>query len=312
MSKKQQAIGVDFGGTSVKLAVVEGAELVSDVHRIPTQDFKDSESLIERIVVEIDVLKSAFPSVEAIGFGVPGSVDFAAGVTYHLTNVQGWAEVPLRDIMTEKTGLPVVVENDANCMCFAEWKYGAAEGFEHVICVTLGTGVGGGLILNGDLYRGSQYAAGEIGQMSIDYQGVTGPYNNTGALERYIGNRQITEWAGRLYDEAGVARPDDISPESIAKLAQGGDPIAGQLWKNVASCLGSCLMSTVFLLNPDAIVIGGGVSYAGNILFEPLREYLEKSLPAECFAHLAIKHARFGNTAGIIGSSALALSISKS
>lgn len=311
MSKKTQAIGVDFGGTSVKLAVVEGAELVSDERRIPTQDFKDSESLIERIVAEIDVLRSAFPSVDAIGFGVPGSVDFAAGVTYNLTNVQGWVEVPLRDIMKEKTGLSVVVENDANCMCFAEWKYGAAEGFKHVICVTLGTGVGGGLILNGDLYRGSQYAAGEIGQMSIDYQGVPGPYNNTGALERYIGNRQITKWAGRLYDEAGVARPDDISPENMAKLAQDGDPIADQLWKNVASCLGSCLMSTVFLLNPDAIVIGGGVSYAGDVLFEPLREYLEKSLPSECFAHLTIKHARFGNTAGIIGSSALALSISE-
>ncbi len=312
MSKRTQAIGVDFGGTSVKLAVVEGAELVSDERRIPTQDFKDSGSLIDRIVAEIDVLRSAFPAVDAIGFGLPGSVDFAKGMTYNLTNVQGWTEVPLRDIMKEKTGLPVVIENDANCMCFAEWKYGAAQGFNNVICVTLGTGVGGGLILNGDLYRGSQYAAGEIGQMSIDYQGVPGPYDNTGALERYIGNRQITEWAGRLYDEAGVTRPEDTSPENMAKLAEDGDPIADQLWKNVASCLGSCLMSTVFLLNPDAIVIGGGISYAGDVLFNPLREYLEKSLTSECFNHLAIKHARFGNTAGIIGSSALALSILES
>lgn len=304
-----QAIGVDFGGTSVKMAVVEGENLLTEIHRIPTQDFTNSDDLISKIVVQIESLKQQFPDIKTIGIGVPGSVDFANGITYNLTNVVGWAEVPLREIMTEKTGLPCVVENDANCMAYAEWKFGSAKGYQHAVCVTLGTGVGGGLILNGQLFRGSQYAAGEIGQMSIDLNGVDGPYGNAGALERYIGNRQIGEMAAAVYQEKGLEVPPSPTPESIAELAQGGDPVAIEIWERVAACLSNCLMSITYLLNPDVIVIGGGVSYAGNILFAPLHANLKKSLTRECFDHLEIVHARYGNTAGMIGSSAMAIDL---
>lgn len=301
-----QVIGIDFGGTSVKMAVVEGSELLTDIIRIPTQEFVGPPPLIEAIVERVEQIREEYPGIQAIGIGVPGAVDFSKGVTYNLTNVEGWDNVPLRDLMREKTGLPTVLDNDANCMTYAEYKFGAGQGCRNVICVTLGTGVGGGLVLNGDLYRGSTYAAGEIGQMSIDLHGVPGPYGNSGALERYIGNRQIQELAAATYTGKGEEVPEDHTPEGIARLARSGDSTAKAIWVQVADCLGACLMSTVYLLNPDAIVVGGGVAHAGDLLFDPLKRKLQDTLTGECFHHLRIVPARFGNTAGIIGSSALA------
>ena len=191
-------------------------------------------------------------------------------------------------------------------MAYAEFKHGAGQGFQNIVCVTLGTGVGGCLILNGEIYRGSQFAAGEIGQMSVDLYGVDGPYGNRGALERYIGNRQIEEMAHQKYYDANKDQPDDLSPENLAKLAGEGDGVAIAVWDKVASYLGNCLMSIIYLLNPDAIIIGGGVAHAGEVLFDPLREKLKNSLTPECFDDLELCHAKFGNTAGIIGSSTMA------
>lgn len=302
-------IGIDFGGTSVKIAAVQGSELLTDVSRIPTQEFEGPDPLIAAIVDEVSRLRCADPSIAAVGIGVPGAVDFSRGVTYNLTNVSGWDSLPLRDRIAELTGLPTVLDNDANCMAYAEFRFGAGQGYRNIVCVTLGTGVGGGLILGGDVYRGSTYAAGEIGQMSIDLDGVEGPYGNSGALERYIGNRQITEMAASMYRERKGSAPDDTSPEALATLARGGDEVALEVWGRVARYLGAALMNTVYLLNPDAIVIGGGVAHAGDLLFDPLKDRLRETLTGECFAHLAIVPARFGNTAGILGSSALAAAV---
>lgn len=299
-------IGIDFGGTSVKLAVVSGEDFLTGIERIPTQDFDNPDALIQAIVEAIGAIRREHPEIAAIGIGVPGAVNFHTGMTYNLTNVKGWTAVPLRDIISEKTGLPTVIENDANCMAYAEWKFGAARGCEHAVCLTLGTGVGGGLILNGGLFRGAECAAGEIGQMGIDRMGVPGPYGNTGALERYIGNRQIVEMAEALYAERGAEPPSPLTPESLAAAANSGDPVALELWKQVAECLGYCLMNVIYLLNPEAIVIGGGVSEAGDLLFAPLRDFLRSTLTSECFDHLRLVHARYGNTAGILGSSAMA------
>jgi len=301
-----QVIGIDFGGTSVKLAVVEGSELLTDIERIATQEFDGPAPLIDAIADRVGALRARFPGIEALGVGVPGAVDYEAGVTYNLTNVRGWSAVPLRDQLQARSGLFTVLDNDANCMAFAEWRFGAGQGFRNVVCVTLGTGVGGGLILNGGLYRGSAYAAGEIGQMSVDLDGVEGPYGNSGALERYIGNRQIAAMAAEMYRARGEVGPVDLSPESLATRAREGDETAREAWREVARYLAACLMNTVYLLNPDAIVIGGGVSHAGELLFDPLKLRLKETLTEECYHHLSVLPARFGNTAGIIGSSALA------
>ncbi len=301
------AVGVDFGGTSIKLGVCRGGELLETDEPIPTASHPSPEALIHAIADRVAGLRHRHPDIAAIGVGVPGLVDFDSGFVHVLTNVPGWRHIPLRKILGDLTGLPVAVENDANAMAYAEWRYGAAIGLKNVVALTLGTGVGGGLILNGQMYRGSHFAAGEIGQMSVHFDGVSGHYGNLGALEKYVGNNQISEHAVTRYTQAGLHRElKDCTPKAIAEAAHGGDHVARQIWGEVADWLGTALASIAWLLNPDAFVIGGGVAQAGSLLFDPLEQKVKSMLSTVVWEGLKILPARFSNEAGIIGNAALA------
>lgn len=301
------AVGVDFGGTSVKLGVACGADLLEVDEPIPTADHNGPHALISEIARRVEKLRLRFPEICAIGVGVPGLVDFDRGFVHVLTNVPGWNHVPLKKILGEMTGLPCVVENDANAMTYAEWRYGAGVGLKNVIGITLGTGVGGGLILDGKMYRGSRFSAGEIGQMSVDFDGVSGHYGNLGALEKYVGNAQIAEHAQRRYSQAGIHKEvEACTPKAIADAAHSGDDVARQIWGEIADWLGTALASIAWLLNPDAFVIGGGVALAGPLLFEPLENKVRSMLSPVVLESLKILPARFSNEAGIIGNAALA------
>ncbi len=305
------SIGIDFGGTSIKAGVCRDAEIIARGEPISTGDHASPEALVDAMLGVIRKLRETHPGIAAIGAGVPGIVDFDRGIIHDLTNVRGWENFPLRRILTEKTGLPTVVENDANSMVYAEWRFGSARGFRNVVALTLGTGIGGGLILDGKLYRGSRFGAGEIGQMSIDYQGRPGEYGNTGAAEKYIGNRQIAEHAVLKYANLGVARTlAECTPKAIAEAAAAGDDIARQVWGDVAEWLGTVVSSIVWLLNPDAIVIGGGIAKAGDLLFKPLERRMQRMLSPVFWEDLKILSATFGNDAGIIGNAALSLDVS--
>ncbi len=308
MNSPQTAIGIDFGGTSIKSAVVEGARILLRGEAIDTQRHDSADSLVDSIVDVIAKLRAAHPSAAAIGVGLPGFVDSENGIVHSLTNVSGWSEVPLRAILTERTGLPAIIENDANSMAYGEWKFGAAIGAQHAICVTLGTGVGGALILDGKLYRGATLAAGEIGHMSIDYRGIPGPYGNFGGLEEYVGNVQIAERAVKLHAQAGIEKAiEECTPLALANAGRAGDKIALDLWNALGTEIGSSLASVVWILNPDTIVIGGGVANAGDLLFKPIRrEITARTIPV-FNAHLRVVPATLGNEAGIIGNAALAL-----
>jgi glucokinase len=252
-------------------------------------------------------LKHVYPEIGAIGVGVPGLVDFEHGFVHVLTNVPGWKHVPLKAILSEKTALPVVVENDANAMAYAEFRYGAGRGLNNIVALTMGTGIGGGLILNGQLYRGVACAAGEIGQMSIDVDGKSGHYGNLGALEKYVGNKEIAEHAMQRYAEAHVTKLlEDCTPKKIAEAAQAGDDIARQIWEEIADWLGTALASIAWLLNPDAFIIGGGVAQAGDLIFDPLKRKVQSMLSTVVNERLQILPAKFSNEAGIIGNATLA------
>lgn len=300
-------IGIDFGGTSVKIGVCKNGELVCIDEPIPTASFAGPQALISEMAARVAQLRTKHPEIAAIGVGVPGLVDFERGFVHELTNVPGWKHVPLKTILGDKAGLPVVVENDANAMCYAEFRHGAARGLRNVVALTMGTGIGGGLVLDGRLFRGSRCVAGEIGQMSIDYDGVAGHYGNLGALEKYTGNQQIAEHAVRRYAEAGHHRElADCSPKKIAQAADKGDDIARQIWAEVADWLGTALASIAWLLNPDAFVIGGGVAQAGDLIFAPLKRKVQSMLSTIVWERLQIVPAQFSNEAGIIGNAALA------
>jgi glucokinase len=311
-SSSRTTLGIDFGGTFVKIGVCRGDELVFQDEAIETKAHPGSNALIGAMAERIVKLREQYTDIAAIGVGVPGLVDFENGYIHVLTNVPGWKNVPFKTILQEKTGLPCVIENDANAMTYAEWRYGAAMGKTNVVALTLGTGVGGGLILNNQLFRGSSCSAGEIGQMSIDCNDLekVGAYGNQGALEKFVGNAQITQHAIKRYAQAGIKKTElDCTPKHIAVAASAGDEIARQIWNEVADWLGTAIASIAWLLNPDAVVIGGGVAQAGPLLFEPLERKLHSMLSSVVWEKLQLLPARFNNEAGIIGNAALAADI---
>ena len=304
----KKAIGIDFGGTSVKPGVVLGGKIVEFAERIPTRSHEGAESLLAAVMVAVEKLRTNHPEVCALGAGLPGIVDSVQGRVGELTNVPGWKDVGLTRLLEERSGLPSAIDNDANAMTYAEWLYGAGREARNVICVTLGTGVGGGLILDGKLFRGSQLGAGEIGQMTIDPHGAPGHYGNFGALEKYVGNAQIGERAQQLYREAGLTKSaEECDPLALQNAADGGDEIARKVWAEVGFNLGITLCDCVWLLNPDRIVLGGGVAKAGEYVFGPIREVIRERTMRIFHEHLEIVPATLGNDAGIIGSAALAL-----
>ncbi len=302
------AIGIDFGGTTIKSALVENGRIIQRGTTIDTQQYSGPDAILDAMVAVIEDLRKVEPSVSAIGIGLPGLVDSLNGIVHELTNVPGWCDVALRSLLQKRTGLHVIIENDANAMAYGEWKYGAAQNGQHVVCVTLGTGVGGALILDGRLYRGAQLGAGEIGHMSIDYQGRPGPFGNDGGLEEYVGNQQIAERAVELYRAAGQEKTlAECTPLELGARAQAGDAVAQKLWEDLGTEVGSALASVVWLLNPDTIVIGGGVAKAGELILDPIRRNIRGRTQKVIHENLRVVPAALGNDAGIIGNAALAL-----
>jgi glucokinase len=308
MDTLHKAIGIDFGGTTIKSAVVQAGRLIAHGDIIETQLHEGPAALIDEMLGVIAALREAHPEIAAVGVGLPGFVDSVNGVVHELTNVSGWDKVPLRQTLRDRTGLPVIIENDAKAMAYGEYKYGAARNHDFAICITLGTGVGGALVLDGRLYRGAQLAAGEIGHTSIDYCGTPGLYNNPGDLETFVGNQQIAARAHQRYLNDGRDVPlEKCTPRDLTEAAQAGDPIARKLWEDIGTELGTAFANAIWLLNPDAIVIGGGVAQAGDILFDPIRRAIHARTLPLFYENLLIAPAALGNEAGIIGNACLAL-----
>lgn len=296
-----------MGGTSVKLGVCQGSAVLHKDEPIITEKFPGADAIVAEMARRVNGLREQFPAAAAIGVGVPGFVDAKTGIVHELTNVPGWREVLLGRELRELTGLPAVAENDANCMGVAEWRHGAARGLTDFLAITLGTGVGGAVFVNGRLYHGARSGAGEVGQMSIDYRGVDGPHGNVGALERYVGNKQIADRAQALYATGGVAKSDEAcSPALLAAAAQAGDAVALQVWDEFTTQLACALANCCWLLNPQAIVIGGGIAAAGDLIFKPLRKKLDDQLAGPFRDNLLVVPAHFKNDAGLIGAAAIA------
>jgi len=302
------AIGFDMGATTTKTAVVRDGKIILRGEIIETRQDGDTGALIDAFIQEIRRLKAIHPEAEAVGFGVPGIINPVEGIVVNLTNVKGWHNIPLRSIIREKTGLGGTLENDAKAMAYAEWKHGAGESAANLVCVTLGTGVGGALILGGRLHRGATWVAGEIGQMSINYTGFDWVYGNKGALEGYVGHYQISARAKEIYKEAGKDLSDaEAQPDHLIKAAKAGDQLADKVWADIGLKIGVGLANVIWLVNPDRIVIGGGVANAGERLFG----YIWQAVRARCeetfWKKLEIVPATLHNDAGIIGPATLAL-----
>lgn len=303
-----KAVAVDFGGTSIKIGVTCGNLLLDKAEPLPTQAYNSPESIMAAMCESIRGLLQRHPDAVAVGLGMPGWVHFEAGVLYQLTNVPVWNhEVPVRDVMQRELGLPIVLDNDANCMAYAEWKLGAGRGMQNIACLTLGTGIGGGIVVNDRMLRGRVVSAGEVGQTSIAYNGKVGPFGNRGAVEEYIGNNEMAADAAARYTAAGISKtPQECTPYLLELAARAGDPIAKQVYMDFAEKLGCLIMNLMYTLAPDAFIIGGGVAKAGDLLFEPLHAVLMEQLFPVHAANLRLLPAHFGADAGIIGAGLMA------
>lgn len=302
------ALAVDFGGTSIKIGVTAGAEVLAQAEPLPTASYASPAEIMQAMCHSMRALREQFPDVCAVGLGMPGWVDFYRGVLYQLTNVSVWDhEEPVRDVIQKELGLPVVLDNDANCMAYAEWKLGAGRGLESMVCLTLGTGIGGGIVLHDRMLRGRHISAAELGQTSVAWNGRPGPFGNLGAVEEYIGNQEMAADAAAAYCAAGQPKTAaECAPHLLEQAARAGDPIALAAFDSFAEKLACLVMNMTYALVPEAFIIGGGVAQAGDLLFKPLDAALRRQLFPVHYQHLRILPAAFGPRSGLIGAGLMA------
>ena len=295
---KKFIIGIDLGGTNLKCALLDSRLKIKAKSSVSTKSFDNQTKLIcgisdavNRFILDQKLTRSA---ILGVGIGVPGPVDTLKGVVHFLPNIPGWREVQLKKILEQKIKLPVFTDNDAKLMTQAEHEQGAAKNYKNVLCLTLGTGVGGGLIINDLIYRGLDNSAGELGHLPLNENGPLCGCGARGCLETYIGNKKIIHDARKLFGSK-------ITLEEISSLALKNNRKAVDFWSGIGKQLGLALSGIVNLLNLDLIVIGGGVSCAGKVLFESIRcTILSRAMPLQA-KRVRIVKAKLGVDAGIIG-----------
>lgn len=299
---KKVKIGIDLGATRIKIALVDERGRILSRRETDTPFNFRKEVLIDAIVKNVQgiIEKAGIKKgiVAGVGIGVPGPVDSKQGIVHYFPNIRGWENVPLKAILQKKLGLRVAMDNDVNAMTIGEYAFGAGRGASNLICITLGTGVGGGIIIDGKLYRGGAMVAGEIGHVPINERGPRCNCGGIACLERYIGNRYILDKAKKVFGKG-------ITLEKLSRLGQNGDKRARKIWKDVGRKLGTALTGVVNLFNPDRIVIGGGVSKAGGLILRPLRREIKSRAMRNQASHVKIVRTKMGGDAGVIGASLL-------
>jgi glucokinase len=306
-----ETIGVDLGGTKMLVGVLAGTEVVYEQREHSTGQTEDE--LVELLVREVEEAREARPGVTAVGLGVPATIDHDRGIAVAAVNLP-LTEVPIRELVSERTGLPVVVDNDANVAAYAESRFGAAQGRRDVVMLTVGTGIGGGLVLGGEVYRGSSGAGAELGHTVIQADGppCQGSCPNHGCVEALASGTAL----GREARAAAEAAPDSALGKALAaggevdgraatEAALAGDETAIGVFDLIGSRLGVACATFANIFQPDAIVVGGGVIAAGDLLLEPARRELRRRA-LNPMNRTPILEATLGNDAGMIGAAALA------
>jgi glucokinase len=310
----RRVIGIDAGGTKLLGGVVtEDLVVHHRVHR--TWRGADRAETLDIIVESVEEVRAAAPDVDAVGFGIPALVEWETGVARWSTHLP-LAGVRFRDVMSERLGLPVVVDNDANAALLAEARFGAARTARHAVLVALGTGIGSGLLLDGRIYRGARGLGAELGHMVVDLHGpdCQGACPGRGCLEVMASGSTI----GREGRAAAAAQPEsalgrrvaagqEITGGIVTELAHAGDAASVAVLAQIGRRLGYGLVGVVNVFNPEVIVIGGGAIAAGELLLAAAREVVaERALPP-AREMVSIVPTEFGDESGMLGAALLAL-----
>ena len=313
----QFIVGVDLGGTNIVVcAIARDGSRQFGLHSEPTHSHEGSEGVIQRMArmvnatIDTTMREAGVPrsAMLGVGVGAPGPLDRKAGVVLVAPNLN-WQNIPLRDRMTELTGLPAALDNDANCATYGEWWIGAAKGARNVIGITIGTGIGGGIILDGKLYHGSSDVAGEIGHTTIDQTGRRCGCGNYGCLEAYASGTAIAERAREALSFEQASMLPDLVDGDIARItaatvyaaAAQGDAVALEIVRDTARFLGTGIANLLNVFNPDCVVVAGGVTQAGEALFGPLRAEVRRRAFKPAVDACRIVPGILPGTAGVVG-----------
>ena len=317
-AREQYIVGVDLGGTNIVAGAMtaDGSRHLA-MRSIPTNSSVGDEGVAERIVGLVEgVILDTMGETDAarrdfigIGIGAPGPLDRERGVVLVAPNL-GWKDFPLRDRIQSRLNLPTTLDNDANCATFGEWWQGAARGGRNVVGLTIGTGIGGGLILNGALYHGSSDMAGEIGHTTIDLNGRHCKCGNYGCLEAYASAPAIATRAREVLvrEEGESVIPsmvngnfDNITAQIVYDAAKQGDHVAGEIVRDTARYLGAGVANLLNIFNPDVVVIAGGVTAAGDALFVPLRAEVRRRAFSPAVRTMKLVAGELPGIAGVVG-----------
>ncbi len=314
-------IGVDVGGTKVAGGVVAEDGRILRQHRVHTPA-RDAEATTSAITSVIETLRAEQQrdepgEIEAVGIGIAGFVDAARSIVYFAPNLLGWRDGPLRDEVQKRVSLPVVVENDANAAAWGETRFGAGRDKKFIVLVTVGTGVGGGIIVDRQLLRGGFGVCAEIGHIQMVEQGRPCGCGQRGCWEQYASGGALVRYAREGAAEArveaelllglGDGTPEGITGVHVTEAAQQGDPVATAAFGTLGHWLGQGLADLAAVLDPELFILGGGVSEAGDLVLEPTRAAFEELLTGRGRRPTAeVVLAQLGNDAGLVGAADLA------
>ena len=312
-------VGIDLGGTNiVSGCVAEDGSALLGARSEPTGAEEGPDAVVKRIIrsaqASIAATRAEVPTAEIIGAGIgsPGPLDTRTGIVLLTPNL-GWVNMPLRARLQEGLGLRTALDNDANCAVLGEWWMGAARGTRQALGLTIGTGIGGGIIIDGRLYHGASDIAGEIGHMTIDANGRRCKCGNYGCLEAYASGPAIAQRArealagGEPSTMPGLVEGDLtlLTAATVFDAAQGGDELAGHVVRDTAKFLGIGVANFLNIFNPEVVVIAGGVTQAGEALFEPLRAEVRRRAFAPAVESCRIVPGELHGNAGVVGAVAI-------
>jgi glucokinase len=306
-------IGVDLGGTNTRTALVNREGTVLDKQKETTNAAGGHERVIAKLIGNINRQRENAGrlgrTVIAVGVGAPGVIHEQSGVVVKSPNFPDWNNLPLRKTLELELGIPVFIENDANAAALGEQWRGAGSGIQSMIFLTLGTGVGGGIILGGKIWHGADGMAGEVGHMTISPDGRRCGCGNTGCLEMYASSRGIVMTFGEIGSQQDAAVPlrTGITSEQVYQSARSGDPIAVRVMRDMGRSLGIGIANLINIFNPEMVVIGGGVRDAWDLFIDATRDEIRKrafEYPAE---RTKIVPSVLGDDAGMVGAAAVAL-----
>jgi glucokinase len=297
-------LAIDIGGTQFRLAAVEPSGKLVKVVRKKTEADGGADWMVDQVLSAAGDLRGRF-DIASIGIGFGGPVDFAGQRVINSTHVAGWDDVLLPEIISKELGIQAIVDNDANVGALGEFTFGAGKGLNSIVYYTVSTGIGGGIILNGEVFRGANGNAGELGHVPILVDGPWCACGNSGCLESLCSGPAIAARAAREIPELA----GQTGAKSVFDLARTGNRKAARIVGETAEYLGMGISATINTLAPEMVVVGGGVSKAGRLLFDPLRRCVERRVMPVHRPSVRVVRAKRGDHAVLLGAAVLALGL---